>query len=229
MRTYGLARRLVLKAVIATLVDEGFQLTKADTSSGHIEAKWRGNGKEPDERVEVRVWGPDDEVNVTMKAEVIATLTSGTRRPTSLSMFFSALDGRIGEHALVDEHAETAPSYSPGLVENLPQQWSRHTIRYPIALALANALVLVISGTMGLLVFGDPLLPLCVIAISIPLLVGATLMASGRPRLGGIIASIGGVLSLPLGVLGIMAALWAFRIHEQGVIQDRGILFGGLG
>jgi len=229
MRTYGLARRLVLKAVIATLVDEGFQLTKADTSSGHIEAKWRGRGREPDEGVEVRVWGPDDEVNVTMKAEVIATLTSGPRRPTSLSTFFSALDGRIGEHALVDEHAETAPSYSPGLVEDLAQRWSHHTIRYPIALALANALFLVLSGTMGLFVFEDPLLPLCVIAISIPLIMGATLMASGRPRLGGMVASIGGMLSLPLGVLGIMAALWAFRIHEQRVIQDRGILFGGLG
>ena len=53
----------------------------------------------------------------------------------------------------------------------------------------------------------------------------------GRLDGGALLALIGGIVSLPYGILGIVAAIWAWRIYEKRVplVSTGGVMFGRSG
>lgn len=233
-RTYQLDYERVFKEVLSTLVDRGFQLKTTDMARGYLSSIWIGRYRDPDERVDVRLWTTGPGVQVMIWAKTASWLARRQERSASVPVFFHYLDERIGDSAVEFDTPEGYPSYYTGPGVQLENYGFSTTLWYPISLALTNALILLFIGTgtsaYGPSTFGA-FLAFCEVGIAAILLTAAALMGMGRLNGGGVVAIIGGILSFPLGLLAIVADIWALKMDKGRVplIQDHSYLPGGLG
>jgi hypothetical protein len=230
-RTYKRGYQKVFKEVLSSLVNRGFQLKKADIGSGHLMAIWKGKGLNPDEKVDVRIFSTEFGVQVTLWAGTTSALARRQNKSVSVPMFFSSLDGRIGDYAVDWVQPDGYPSYYPGPSSQLASHKNTPSIWYPISMVLTEGLFLIFFGAPGLnSYFGWPI-ALCIVFIGVFLLMAGALMEMGHLTAGGIIAIICGGITIPIGFLGIYAGLWAFRIRDGRVplIPDHGYMIGGSG
>jgi hypothetical protein len=230
-RIYDLDYARVFKEVLSSLMKMRFDLKRVEAGKGQIEALWKGRGRDPDEKVEVLLTSTDYGIQVTMSSKTASPMAKVLSRSASIAVFFSTLDGLIGDHAVDVEHPDGYPSYYPGPGRKLASHELSPNVWYPISMALTEGLFLIAFGAPVIDSFIIDPLGLCFLIIGVLLIIAAALMGRGHMTAGGSIAIICGFLTLPLGLLGIFAGTWAFKIRDDKVplIPDHSYILGGSG
>jgi hypothetical protein len=228
---YTLEYERVFKEVVSSLVERGFSLKATDVGKGTVRALWKGRGRDPDEMAEVRVIVHDHGVEVSMWARTASVLATRQVGSASVAVFFTALQGRIGDHAIKWQPPDGVPPWYPGPGPALASYGFSPTPWFPISLSLAQALLMLVFGFAGLF---DPYLwtiGLCDVVLGLLLVLAAVLMRTGHLTAGGSIAVIVGILTIPLGAMAIVAGIWAFRFRDGKVplIPHQSYMIGGSG
>jgi len=227
-RTYRLEYPKVAKEVMATMLEHDLQLKKTDIQGGHLIAIWRGRYRDPDERVDVRLWTSPWGIQVMAWAKPTSPLAKRIDGSGSIPVLFHGLDERIGKFAVDMNAPEGYPPYYPGPDAQLWSYRLSPSIWWAVALALTNGLIPLFFGTMGMFFDAIPLIALCNIIMGTMMLIAATLLALGKLTAGGWMALVCGILMFPIGLLGIVAGLWAFKVRDNRVplIPDHSYALG---
>jgi hypothetical protein len=203
---YDLDIEKVFQEVTSALVELGFTLKSIDKSRQVIEGSREEGEFHPHETIHVRI---------RRKSEVTC-VDIDVRPPRDgrcVGSISDSLDVRIGDHSLPGD--PKAPLQEVAVAEGRahrtrPEERSVLWAYVPVSLNL----VLAFFGSLGIVVL-DEFLCFIMGPATIFLFVALILMAVGLPKGGAVMAIIGGVLTFPIGVLGLLGGVWAWVLADK--------------
>jgi len=223
-RRYPYNYNTVFMAAHQALLDCGFSVT--GTAAGGIIAS---------AGMSLMSWGEHLNVNVTATAGGVVVdmesspvfLTDWGRSSDNVQSFFMALDRRLfaGAPAYgapsygVPEYSQPAygqPTYgyqpAPGLY--MPPQAEPSTTT-PVVLAVINGVVALLLGVTYMAILVE--VGICIFIVALILFMGAGLISARNYKAGAVLCFIGGIVTIPLGILGIIAGskAWEYSKWEE--------------
>jgi hypothetical protein len=209
-RMYRQSFEQIFTEVQNALIACKFKVKAANPQTGQIAASAGMSMASYGESIEVYIARAQGGVQVTIKSTPY-TMDWGKSKK-NVQNFFAALDHRVSRMPVTTQDTISPQTYQartyPSTVVALPKIEADPSI--PVALAVLNGIV-----TFALAFFYMPLwdiLGYFVLIIAVMLFMGAALIASRNFKTGAILVGIGGGITIPLGILGIIAAsrAWSY-------------------
>ncbi len=206
IRVYDLDQIRVFQEVKSVLVDLGFHLVTVKESKGVIEGARKEAEFHPSETVRVRVWKKND---VTF----VETDLRPPREGRSAQSIHDSLDERIGDHSLPGDPNAPLQEVAGEEDRSRRKRPEERSVAWAFVPTSLN-LVLAFIGSLGIVVV-DEFLCFIMGPATLFLIAALILMGVGLPRAGAVFAIIGGVLSFPIGVLGLLGGTWAWVLADK--------------
>ncbi|MBM4249433.1 MAG: hypothetical protein FJ149_08400 [Euryarchaeota archaeon] len=196
----------------AAMQDCRYRVRAADPASGRISGTTPMTPLSWGENIEIALGASPHGTCVSVSSS--AKLNDAGKGAENLGRFFEALDRRLpGSRTVMARPDGYQAAQGPGLPGPGHQNYLPVGQQAPPALtgamgaASANGVIAIV---LGLIYIGSPGIGAWVGALmagaAITLLAGAALMAVRSRRIGAVLCAVGGLLTVPLGMLGIWAA-----------------------
>lgn len=206
-RIYNYEFEHVFEQAKNALLDCNFKVESADQRAGKIDAA---------ASMSMRSWGESLKVFVRATQtgiEVIITsnpyIMDWGKSKKNVQNFLNAMDARMKNVPIVTSVIPVKPE-----MVRLPQVASstppKPDMGFTVGLALLNAIVAFLLGFYYLGLLAE--LGLFVFGISGMLFLGAVLIGSGSYKAGAVLCGIGGAITIPIGMTGLIAAqkAWSY-------------------
>ena len=214
-RTYHLDYNSAFNEAQYALAATGATIKIVDYNRGYLKAQTGMSITSYGETIQVTLGDAGGGTWVTVQSEPTHYFTDMGRSKKHVRTFIMAMDSRVAAYG------------APGVQTNVPQAGyaARPAPHYAIAmsepsgglaigLTMANGGVALVLALMYMSVWVG--LGVFMLIIALVLFAGVGSMAAGAWRLGGVLAIIGGAVTIPLGILGIIGGL---RAKEKGKVQ----------
>jgi hypothetical protein len=187
----------------------GFNIKAADKRSAQISASASWSFMSYGERLEVNFYTMHNGIQVQMKSTPY-TWDWGKSK-SNVGNFFATLDQYHRDSSFSDGYGSDSysqgswPEYQPRQKVGLDQYFaSEPSPTTPAILAVANGFVAIIAALFYMqlsFLFGS-----CVLIFAFLLFIGAALIATKNYKSGAVLCAIGGAITIPIGILGLIAA-----------------------
>ncbi len=200
-RLYSQHYDVVFAAAQVALTDCKFKTKSVDYQGGRINASAGMSMASYGESLIVTMGMDERGTRVTFSSSAY-TMDWG-KSGKNVDRFFSALEDRLAGQS-VPVQAAPHPGQSYPQPESYPTEPS---VNVPVALAMTNGGIALLMA----LVMDIEILRMVFLFTAILLIIGGALIGSRSYRAGAVLCGIGGVITIPIGILGIIAASKAWN------------------
>ena len=214
-RTYNLDYTDVFNEAQYALASTGATINIVDFNNGYLRAETGISITSYGETLEVTIRQVQGGTWVTIQSKPTHYFTDMGRSKKHVRTFILTMDNRVGAYSAprAPVNMPQAGYYAPP-VPQYALAMSEPSGALAIGLTLANSIIAIMLAFLYIATLF--ILGAFMLGIAILMIAGVGLMAGGAWRLGGVLAMIGGVMTIPLGILGIIGG---YRAWEKGKIQ----------
>jgi hypothetical protein len=206
-RIYSHGFEQVFEEAKIALFDCNFKIEAADQRSGKIDAAASMSMSSWGESIKVFVKTTATGIEVTITSKPY-TMDWGKSKK-NVQNFLNAMDARMRNIPMESSVVVVKPEIVqlPQVASSIPP---KPDTEFAVGLAALNAVIALLLGIVYLDLIVE--LGFCVLGISGMLFLGAILIGSGSYKAGAILCGIGGAITIPIGITGIIAAkkAWSY-------------------
>lgn len=208
-RTYNLPYTNVIWEVEQAMVACRFNLEIVDQQRGYLKATTGLSMGSYGETVEVSVGRAGAGVTVHAESRPSHYFTDMGKSRTNVNQLLNYLDARMAGYIVQGDGGPPQATLASGGGPSLVVRTTEPSRTMPILLSMASALVAVLVSIFYMAAF--LLLGLFVLVFSILGILGAVLMTADKWKVGAVLAIICGVVTIPIGLLGIVGGSMAWQ------------------